>query len=97
LGDSDPVSVPPARPIPPAGPDHILQPGEPTLDLLEQRGGFVHQPHTSRHCPTAGGTHRDIWECPECGRRWQYKAPGNPEYAGWRLLLWWPRNWMWWR
>lgn len=24
----------------------------------------------------------DIWECP-CGRRWLYRAPGNPAYEGW--------------
>jgi hypothetical protein len=97
LGDSDPVSVPPARPIPLAGPDHVLQPGEPTLDLLEQRGGFIRNTprHTSTHCDMPPGEDGDIWECPECGRRWQCRWRSGT--GKWWLLWRWPRNWVWWR
>lgn len=44
--------------------------------------GFVRRPH---HCPVPGWANvGDVWQC-DCGRRWKFKNPGNPSYAGWSL------------
>jgi hypothetical protein len=35
--------------------------------------------------------HGTIIRCEQCGQRWKYSHPGNPDYAGWATIPWWTR------
>jgi ribosomal protein L37AE/L43A len=49
---------------------------------------IVRRRHTSMHCQVpAWALDRDIWECPTCGRRWQYRVYPNPTFNTWRQTL----------
>lgn len=55
-------------------------------------GEFVRKPGEKHECRTpTWATRGTVWRC-DCGRRWIWREPGNPDYEGWYRRVWpWPR------